>query len=429
MANRLHSFFTGGMFQDSLILVGGMGGTHFFNLLFQMVMGRTLASDEFALLVMFLGVFNVISLPLSVVSVSISRYVSLLVGKGQVGDVRRLIIHWGIRMGIISICLSTVCFLVPEKIAEFINLDRIAPIYIVGISLLGVFGRPVVLGALLGLQRFGCWCLCNILGAVARLLVGAALVLYISPYAGWGLLGNGIGFYGSMGLGLILLWSFLKKEPHSGGALPSMHGYVLSSFFILLGYSILMTVDVIIVKQRFPELAGDFAYAATLGRLVLLVPQALVGAMFPKVVGDGLGTRGQLHLFWKTMVATLFCAAGVALVFSLFARLFAQVVFDIPEPSADLVRWFRLLSWTMVPVALLNVPARYAMAQHRLRIAAIVPLAALCYIVISYRWAADPDILLYALAGISSIALVILSFSIGLGFHQPAGGIGGDVKK
>lgn len=414
MGGLLLKLLKGEMFKDSSVLFAGMAGAHLFNLLFQMAMGRTLDADEFALLVMFLGVFNVISLPLGVVSISISRYVSLLVGMGREGDVLRLIIAWTVRLGICGTILTLICFMVPHQLASLVGMGRAAPIYIFGLSLLGVFLRPIVLGALLGIQRFGCWCFCNILGALVRLLIGAYLVWSISPYAGWGLLGNGLGPYAIIGVGFVLLWFFLRGQHRTAVALPSMHGHVLISFVIMLGYSFLMTGDVILVKQRFSECAGDFAYAATLARLVLLVPQALVGAMFPKVVGEGQGTRRQIELFWKTMGATFVCSAVAALVFSLSAGWLAEIIFGIADPSNNMIRWCALLSWTMVPVAMLNVPTRYAMAKHRMGVAIFVPVAALCYIVVSYTFAHNPDLLLYALGGISSMTVVIFGFSVGM---------------
>jgi O-antigen/teichoic acid export membrane protein len=414
----LKSFFRlfreDGMLKDSSILLAGMIGAHFFNLLFQMMMGRCLAPDEFALLVMFLGIFNVFSVPLGVVSVTVSRFSSLLVKEGRLGDFRRLIWYWGGRMAAIGGVLSLLCFMFPEPIAGFLGLNRVAPIYIFGVTLVGIFCRPVVLGALLGLQCFGGWCLCNVFGAGMRVLVGTILVVFVSPFAGWGLLGNGVGFYAAILVGLVLLYTRLRGSSVSGKPLPDLRGYLLASFFILLGYSVLMTADVIFVKQRYPEVAGDFAYAATLARLVLLAPQALVGAMFPKVVGENRGTRSQLALFRKTMVATLLCAVAASIVFSLFARLFVHLIFNITEPSADLVRWLRLLSWVMVPVAVLNVPIRFALAQHRLWILSMVPFSALCYLVFVYLQAQGPDMVLYALGGISTVVLLVLSIWVGL---------------
>lgn len=415
MIKPLYRFFNAeGLLKDSSVLFAGLAGAMFFNLLFQMVMGRSLSSDEFALLVMFLGVFNVLSFPLNVVSVAVSRYSSLLASGERTGDIPRLISYWGMRLGAIGGALSLLCFVFPHPIAAFFGLDRVAPVYIFATTLVGIFCRPVVLGALLGLQRFGGWCLCNVLGAVMRVFVGAILVIFVSPYAGWGLLGNGVGFYFAMLAGVVLLYASLKGKSASRETLPDMRGYLLSSFFILLGYAVLMTGDVIIMKQRFPDFAGDFAYAATLAHLVLLGPQALVGAMFPKVVSENQGTQTQFRLFKKTLLATVLSAAGTAVVFSMCARLFARWIFNIPEPSVELVRWCRMLSWVMVPVAALNVPMRFALAQHRLRIAAVVPLAAVFYLGLAYLAASGPDTVLYALGAVSLAALLVLGFSVGL---------------
>ncbi|MEN8141966.1 MAG: hypothetical protein ABFQ82_00030 [Thermodesulfobacteriota bacterium] len=407
MIKPLVRFFnTDGLLKDSLMLFLGMSLAHVINLLFQMFMGRRLAAEEFALLISLLGVLNVLTFPLGVFSTAISRYSSLLIKNGRAGDVSRLIRHWGGRLAVAGLICSLICFLLAGPIAGFLHLDRVAPVYIFGVIITGLFCRPVMNGALLGGQRFGAWGWGMVLGALVRLLVGAFLVVSISPFAGWGLLGHGLGFYATIFFGITILLFALKGSSPTQEALPAMKQYLAGSFVIMLGYSILMTGDVIVVKHLFPEAAGDFAYAATLGRLVLFVPQALVGAMFPKVVSDGQETSRQRALLAKTLLASFAAASVTACVFSLFARFLPRILFAIPVPSDELVCWLRGLSWAMVPVALLSSVMRYALAQHRFVVAAVIPLTALGYIVSCFVWAKGPDGILISLGLFSFCSLL-----------------------
>ena len=413
MIKPLVRFFnTDGLLKDSSVLFAGMAVAHVFNLLFQMFMGRRLQPDEFALLISLLGLFNVLAFPLGVFSTAISRYTRLLIKADRSGDVPRLVLYWGWRLAAVGSLCSLVCFLFPKPIASFLHLERTAPVYIFGIILTGLFCRPVVNGALLGVQRFDGWCWGAVLGAVVRLLVGAFLVVAISPFAGWGLLGHGLGFYATVLYGVAALAFFLKGSTPTREPLPAMRQYLAGSFIIMLGYSIIMTGDVVLVKHLFPESAGDFAYAATLGHLVLFVPQSLVGAMFPKVVAQGQGTLQQRRLLARTLLASFACSVATATVFTLFARLLPQLLFNIAEPSDELVRWFRLVSWAMVPVALLSSVMRYALAQHRFAIASIIPLAALGYIGAAFMFAQTPDAILGSLGALSVVSLLVVGVSM-----------------
>ena len=419
MIKPLIRFFnTDGLLKDSSVLFAGMAVAHVINLFFQMYMGRKLQAEEFALLVSLLGLLNVLTFPLGVFSTAITRYSSLLISSDRAGEIPRLLLFWGKRLVVVGLVCSLFCFIAPGPIASFLHLDRVAPVFIFGIILTGLFCRPIVNGALLGLQRFDIWCWGTVAGALVRLFIGAYLVAAISPFAGWGLLGHGLGFYATIFFGVGFLTFMLKGSGATREPLPAMKHYLAGSFVIMFGYSILMTGDVVLVKHLMPEAAGDFAYAATLGHLVLFVPQSLVGAMFPKVVADGQETSKQRGLLLKTLLASFICAAATAGVFTLFAHWLPRLLFGISEPSDELVRWLRFLSWAMVPVALLSSFMRYALAQHRLAVASAIPLSAIGFIGCTFVWVGTPDRLLLLLGLFSSAALLLTG---GLLLWKPKG--------
>lgn len=408
----IRSFKGGGLLKDSSVLLVGTMGVHVLNVLFQMFMGRYLRPQEYALLAALLGVFNVLATPLSVIVSTFNRYSSLLVKDGRAGDVLRLGLRWGVRLAFIGAVPSLLCFVMPQTIANFFHLERVEPVYIFGLILTGIFCRPVVNGMLLGLQRFHIWCIGNIIGAAVRLGVGISLVVLVSPYAGWGLLGHGIGFYSTILVGCLYLFFRMRSEPVSNEPLPRIEGFLFGSFFVLFGCSVLMTADVILVKNLYPESAPEFAYAATLSRLVLLVPSAFIGAMFPKVVAKGRGTREQLGMLKKTLFLSLVSTVVTALVISCFAEFLPRFIYGLETVSADLVRWMRMLAFIMVPIALFNVFTRFLLAQHRLLKAAFIPLAAVAYIGGSYAFTSGVDGILYCLAFVSLTALALVAIIV-----------------
>lgn len=414
-------FNTGGMLKDSSTLFVGMATVHVCNLFFQVVMGRCLAPEEYALLIALIGMFNILFVPMGVVSTTVSRYASLLVQEERRGDVGRLILYWLRIMLIPGGCLALGCFLFPDTLAGFLHLERSAPLIIFGIVVMGAFIRPVLDGALLGLQCFKGWSLSSALGWGTRLIVGTLLVLLVSPYAGWGLLGHGLGFYVAIGIGALVLAVQLKGHARSDRALPRMQGYVFASFFILMGFSCLMTADVVLVKHLHPEASGDFSYAATLGRLVIFIPQALVASMFPKVVAEGKGSRLQWQIFLRTCLMTLLCTVASAAVFWFVAKYALLLIYGISEPSGDLLAWCRTLAWIMVPVSMLSVTARFALAQRMFWAVSVLPLAAICYIALAFR-SESVEGLLTVLAACSLGALLVCGLLLAVRLAHRAGG-------
>ena len=408
----LKSFFrffnTDGMLKDSSVLFVGMALVHIFNVLFQMVMGRCLRPEEYAMLISLLGVFNILSIPLGVVSSSINRYSSLLIQQDRMGDIRRLVWRWAVRLLVVGILVSSSCYLFPQTLASFFHLDRTAPILIFGFIVIGLFCRPVFDGALMGMQCFGYFSISNVLGWGTRLVSGSLLVVFVSAYSGWGLLGHGLGFYVALGAGAIFVFLKLRHREPTAEPLPKMHAYMFGSFFVLLGYSVLMTGDVVLVKHLFPDEAPSFSYAATLGRLVIFIPQVFIAAMFPKVVSDSGASDAQRKVFSRTLIATLLLTVFSAILFVPLTRLGILILYGISESSPELVLWSRFLAVAMIPVALLNVASRFVLAQHRFAVAAVVPMVAFAYVVCTLLWVESPTQMISLLCGLSILALVLM---------------------
>lgn len=394
--------------KHSTIMFVGMMGVNVCNMLFQAFMGRTLSPNEYGNLNALLGVLNIFFIPLGVVSAGIGRYSSLLKREGRTGDIRRLVIKWLIVIGGAGAFFSICCFIFSDQISSFLHLDRSAPVIITGFILLGIFCRPVVGGALHGLQYFTLYSLFQSLSALIKLIAGVLLVMFVATAAGWGLLGHGIGAYGALLIGSFFLIRELSHHKPTDQPLPSLKGYMFTSFFILLGYAVLMTGDVVIVKHLYPQVAGEYAFAAILGRMVVFIPQAFAMTMFPKVVS----ARGASYREWKMLMYTmgltlLFTVAG-AVGITLLPKLAFRILFGMADPVSETVSWCIAISWAMIPVALVNVVMRYYMALNLFRVLVAIPIASLIFVACAFFWKGSVWNLIVGLGLISVFLLSLL---------------------
>lgn len=396
------------LIEGALKLFSGLFFAQLFHLFFQMAMGRLLLPEEFALLASVLGLLHIFTFPMGVLSTAMTRYVRLLVAENRSGDVRRLMLHWCMRMGLIGAILFSICLFYPTGIGAFFHLDRAAPVYILGVVLIGIFMRPVVNGTLLGLELFTSWSICMSVGALIRLIVGVLLVMTMSPFAGWGLLGHGIGFYGALFIGLWIVYRAMGRASASDQSLPTLRGYVSLSFVVMLGLAVFLSGDLVLVKRLFPEAAAHFAYAATLGHAVVLLPSAVVGAMFPKVVGEGSASAREQQLLLRALMVCLLCAGITALGLHITAPFLPSWIFGLDEVSTELISWLRGVAWAMVPVSLVSALMRFGLARNQLGVTLVIPLMSGLFIGYCGRYAADPGALICALALSASAALLIL---------------------
>ena len=382
MIMQVKRFFAGLISDDLLrhtsILFSGMMVVHVCNMVFQMAVIRILPKEEYVLLAAFLAVLVIIQRPLSTLTTGVSHYSSLLRQDGRAGDVKRLLRKWLLLAGGVGLFLGIVTVVFNGSLSGFLHLNRVAPVVIIGAILPALFCAPVLLGAGQGLQLFK-WCsTAGIFAALVRLGLGVGFIWFVVPTCGWAMLGHGLSIYTSAGVLFLGLFLMLRGQGKSKEKLPSMRVYLLQSFFVLAAYVVLMTADVVLVKHFVPG-DTDFAYAATLGRMVVFLPSAIVVAMFPKVVSRGTTTKHQQLIFFRSFAYTaLFVAVAVVGCF-VFPGLLARF-FGVADVSVSLKRMIGLMALVMGFSALLNVVVQFLLAQRRFKPLVLVVLCAVAYI-------------------------------------------------
>ena len=348
----------------SIILFVSMMTVHVCNILFQMVVGRVLPEAEYALLAAFLGVLTIIQRPLSTLSTAVCHYGSLLEQEGRRGDVKRLLRKWLLLTAIPSILAGMGAILFADTLAGYFHLERTAPVIIAGFLLPALCWLPILNGAAQGLQMFVWTSSSAFFGALGRLFLGAGFTMILYDACGWAMLGHGLGIYVNLGLLFIGLWLALHGRKTSPEPLPSMRLYLFQSFFVLVAYAVLLTADVVLVKHFLPD-DMEFAKAATVGRMVVFLPSAIVVAMFPKVASKGTLNHRQQMLFMKSFGCTAAFVAVSVLGCYLLPGLLARIMFGIADASTYLKLMIGAMSVMMAFNALLNVVVQFLLAQRR----------------------------------------------------------------
>ena len=105
---------TDDLLRHSALIFASMLAVHASNVIFQMVVGRVLPKEEYALLAAFLGALAIIQRPLMTLRTALCHYGSLLEQEGRRGDIKRLLRKWlgltalpSIVAGILAIVFSS----------------------------------------------------------------------------------------------------------------------------------------------------------------------------------------------------------------------------------------------------------------------------------------------------------------------------------
>lgn len=271
----------------------------------------------------------------------------------------------------------------------------------------GTFFGAVLDGVGQGVQLF-LWCVVSgVVGVVVRVVFGAGLVWFVFPVCGLAMLGYGLGLYAAVTVLFAGLMRKFKTEVSGKSDVPSIRYCLLQSFFFQMAYAILMMADVVLVNHYIPD-DHVFSYAATFGRMIVLLPGSIVIAMFPKVASDGRGTREQRQVFirsfqWTALFVILAIVAGLTC-----SDLLTRILFGIKHPSPQLKNLLAVLSCAMGASALLNLSMQYFLAQRRFKELTPLILCSVGFLLFVHRYHAVSMQIAVASLVFNILALLLL---------------------
>lgn len=394
--------------QSMLLITAALTG-HVFNYAFHMISGRMLSGSEYGLMMALFGMVNLLLMPMSALGLALTRTVAVDVKDQQGRGLLNLVRKWSGGMILSAGLLLLAAVLAVGILEDTFNVSRSAPFLLA--ALIPGFNLLLTLsGSLLqGLQRFKGLALRNGMLFVLRALLVAGCLALGWRAAGWALLAHILGMAGSLAVALWYVWPAVPRENlHPAPATGPILLQSLKAFPVLMGFSILMSADVILARRFFdPEVAGRFAQAATLGRMILWLPLPIAQVMFPKVVREGTASSAQRNTLRKAMAYSLVLVAAAGAAAWLFAPLALRIVYGIGAPSPEQIGWLRGIALAMTPLGPVYLLLQYELARgeilrmlHFCILALLFPLG-----VIFYRHESPSDII-WLLSIANGLALV-----------------------
>ncbi len=370
-----------GLLRHSLLLFVATHLGSITNVLFHVVMGRLLPRSQYLILSAMLGTALVVSVPLSALNASLAHFAARFALEGRPGDILRLVRAWSIKLLFVVLPLLALGIAFRWRIAEFYRLDSSVPVVITLCMLAAMVYMPVFTGALQGTQAFLGMALCQHGWGVIRLLTGSALILAFGRSAIWGLCGQTLGVLASVGIGVLGLSIVLRGVPRGHGDVRGTDIYCLKSMAILGAFGVLMNMDVVMVKHLFPEdRAGLFAWAATIGRMVIFLPQPIAWAMFPKVVSAGAHSEQHRKTLGRAILMSVILTLAAVAGCCAWPQLPLLILFRQASPTAELANLVRALACAMGPLGLLFLLLNFEIAQHRFGLTIPMALCAIAYV-------------------------------------------------
>jgi O-antigen/teichoic acid export membrane protein len=364
-----------GLLRHSILLMMAMQIGNVASTLFQMVMGRTLSTEEYGIFVALMNVILVLASPLQALRTGLAHYASELVHNDRAGDVPRLVCRWAGMIILVVAPVAALLVLAHRPVASFFGLESSTPVYLMALLLAATPFMPLVSGALQGMQAFRWMAATTCSWGVFRLAAGVVLVLLVAPLAASALVAQIFAVVAATALGLVGIHSHARTHSDSLESAPNSGLYFAQSCLLFAGFGILMYSDMIMVRHYLPEQAGWFGYSATIGRTVIFLPMPIAMAMFPKVTSKGSTVAADWRTLRNAIAFSCLIIGGAVGGCLVLPRLALMVMFGIRDADIELIRLLQGVVVAMSPLALVYILMNFEMAQRRFE---IVPMALAC---------------------------------------------------
>lgn len=266
-----------GILRGSIILLIGFGVFNFLNLVYQFAMARLLSLSEISILSALFSLVYIFAIFSESIQTVVAKYT--VSTENNDGKLKGLLIRFfrkSKRLGFLAIAIYLVIALF-----FYLFLDiHYSLLALNGILLYFMFLLPVTRGAMQGKKKF--WALSKnlILESALKLLFSCLFV-----FLGFKIYGAIGGFI--LGTTIAYLASFypLKKIYGSKEELMNVGGitkYARDNSFVIAAVILFYSADVIFARWLFaPDVAGTYAVASLLGKIILWASIPVTKAMFP----------------------------------------------------------------------------------------------------------------------------------------------------
>lgn len=363
------------IFKQFLTLGGHSALAAIITFAIHIAMARLLGEANYASYATYVAIMFSVFFMLSSIHLIITRFVSYHRSRFQYEQINYIItvaLRWMFLAGIVVFIL-----ILPfaDNISGFFGLQGIANTVMLGFVLWFTMMVPAFEGAFKGLGEFHALGRMRVTEAVFRLVIVLALVLLGFGVAG-ALFGLGLGTLGA----LLVSYKKLRKIQKLKMVKPnlsSIRRFMVPVLICMISISILLNLDLILVKHFFPASeAGIFAAASLLAKVPFLVAMVFVSVMFPKVTqlhADGKATSGVL-------LHALHVVTPLAAVFTLAAFFFSeQLLTLIFGPGYAIGAVLGFYAFGMGALSLSVLLTTYLLAIRRDSISLFLPLFVIVY--------------------------------------------------
>ncbi|MCM8781704.1 MAG: hypothetical protein NC828_01415 [Candidatus Omnitrophica bacterium] len=353
--------------KDNLVMFisGSMAGL--FNLLYQLLMLRTLPIKVYGELNSLLSLFLIVALPFTSFTTMVARFISKFNAQGEYMNLKVFLATILRHSFILGIGVFILTNLLTPILAFSLQLDSTLPIIFLAIILFLSTIIPVLSGGLQGLEKFA-WLAgaTTVSGFFKISLAFIFLILSLKSLSA----ALGVIIISLLFALLISVWPLkeyiFKIEKESYVELKEAYSYLLPTFSTLLCFSLLTNIDIVLVKHFFsPILAGTYSIAQIIGKIILFLPGTVSLVMFPRTSFLHTQSKDTLHTLKRSLIYAVALCAFSVIIFNISPQQILNII--TKKAGTDYVILARLFSICMAFFALGGILLFYQLSINNFK--------------------------------------------------------------
>ena len=310
----------------SIILFFTFSIFNFLNFIFQFLMARMLGPAEYGIFAVIMALFYFMAVPSDSIQTVISKYTSKLKVKNEYGKIKLLLIK-SLKRGFLIAAILFILFIPVFWLFSYTLNIPFTLITLSGLMLFMFFTTPITRGVMQGLKKFKALGTNMVIDSSAKVILAIVFVFFGLRVYG-AVISIILGGLIALVFSLIPLKNILrKKKEYSNFA--GIYRYSWPVMFVLLAILMMQSIDIIIAKRFFPpEMAGQYAVANLIGKMIFFGTLSISKTMFPlsseEFEGNGDGKKTK-DIFYKSLLIV----SGICIASLLALILFPEIIITL----------------------------------------------------------------------------------------------------
>lgn len=386
------------LLRGSLILVISFGIFNFFHFLFQFFMARMLNVAEYGVLAALFAIIYILSVFNESIQTIITKYSA---NEDSPGKLKNIFLKSSRKASSLSVILFLVYLIISIPLSYILKISY-PLLFITGIIIFLTFFISISRGIMQGRKMFKSLAINMILESGGKLILGIILVYFGFKVYG-AIIGVILGGFIAFGLSFFSLKEIFSANEKEAG-ISGIYEYAKPTFFITFVIVLFYSLDVVIAKIFFtPEIAGIYASASVLGKIIFWGTVPISKAMFPLSADSQKSKKELENIFLNSLSILLLCiAAGVA-IFYYFSDKIILLFTGKPLLQAGTILFYLGIAFGMIAITNLLLLYRLSLNKFKrydlLFIFPLIEIFLLCYF--------SKDLVQFSIAFITSSAIFL----------------------